>query len=75
MQDKIAKAKAVKARFEQDWISKPEVVSVGIGMVQELTPGIIIGVKTESNALRQSIPDSIEGVQITLQTVGEIKAL
>ena len=75
MQDKIDKAKKVKAKYEQEWIQNPEVVSIGIGMLDEQTPGIIIGVKSDPDLLKNAIPLSIEDVPILLQITGEIKAL
>jgi hypothetical protein len=71
-QDKIAE---VKKRYEKAWLELNDVVGVGIGLTTLRQPGIIISVKTMTEAIRRQIPDTVEGVVIEICETGEISAI
>jgi len=73
--DIIEKVKKIKHNNEKDWLAISEVVSVGIGYVQEKELGIIIGVKSKKKSIVKKIPDQIDGIKIEIKTVNELKAL
>lgn len=79
----IARARAVKAKYEADLMAHPGVVGVGIGLRQrsgELTNEVCIVVmvrrKVPSALLDEDerLPRSLEGVPVDVQEVGEVEA-
>lgn len=79
----IARARAVKAKYEADLMARPGVVGVGIGLRQrsgELTNEVCIVVmvrrKVPSALLDEDerLPRSLEGVPVDVQEVGEVEA-
>lgn len=75
MKETLEKAKRVKLENESEWIAIPEVVSVGVGYVQENEIGIIIGVKNGKIAVAEQIPNEIDGISIEVKTVNQLRAL
>ena len=73
--DILEKAKKIKHNNEREWLAISEVVSVGIGYVQEKEMGIIIGVKNKKKSIVKKIPAQIDGVKIEIKTVNELRAL
>ena len=73
--DILEKAKQVKRQNEEEWLSYSEVVSIGIGYVQNDTLGIIIGVKGNTDEIAEKIPDTIDKIPISVKSVREIRAL
>lgn len=63
----------VKQQHQTQWLAKPGVVSVGIGMDAQKKPVIVIGVKQLSAELSEAFPRSIEGYPILLKEAGEIQ--
>ncbi len=70
----LERAKRVKRRHESDWLAISNVVSIGIGEIDN-TAGIYIGVVNHPESLREKIPPKIDGVPIEIKTVRELKAL
>lgn len=75
MDDLLEKAKQVKKQNEDEWLSYTEVVSIGIGYVQNDTLGIIIGVKGNADVMSEKFPDTIDKIPISVKSVREIRAL
>lgn len=74
--DAINYASAVKGRHEQDLFAMPGVSSVGIGASEEPgVPRIDVYVTEDSPALRDAMPDSLEGLPINVIVGGPIHAL
>jgi hypothetical protein len=82
-QDMIERVKAVKRAYEDELLSKPNVVGVGIGFRQ--TAGttmsdlaLVVMVSRKIPAIQLSdediIPPSIDGVPVDVQEVGDITA-
>lgn len=67
MQAEVENAKKVKADFEKDWLGLPHVVSIGIGFVDAMKIGIIVGVSKDVDEIRHKIPASIDGVRIVVE--------
>ena len=72
--EQMAKAKAIKKKYEKSWFANADIVAVGIGTTTASTVGIIISVKENAGEIRRQIPATIEGVEIEIQETGEIKA-
>ncbi|RMH65831.1 MAG: hypothetical protein D6677_01500 [Calditrichaeota bacterium] len=70
----LEKAKHIKKQHQADWLRHGNVVSIGIAAVGKKT-GIIIGVKNNPDALRDKIPENIDGVPILIKTIRELRAL
>jgi hypothetical protein len=79
-----AKARAVKQAYENELLSKPNVVGVGVGMVQKGGKstgqvGVVVMVERkvprEALAPHELIPAQIEGVPVDVQEVGKLRAL
>ena len=67
----IDKVKAVKKKYENDWLKLPGVVAVGIGLIDD-TPGIIISLENLTDSPK--LPSSVENIPIKLQESGSIRA-
>ncbi len=79
----IARARAVKAKYEADPMARPGVVGVGIGLRQrggELINEVCIVVMVRRKVPRalldeeERLPHALEGVPLDVQEVGEIEA-
>ncbi len=79
----IARARAVKAKYEAELMAHPGVVGVGIGLRQrggELTNEVCIVVMVRRKIPRalleesERLPHVLEGVPVDVQEVGEIEA-
>lgn len=64
----------VKSRHEADMIATPGVVSVGIGMEDDGTAIIIVGIDRDSPEIRAEVPQTIEGYRVRVEVIGTIKA-
>ncbi len=71
----IEKAKKIKASHQDEWLSFSSIVSIGIGMIDKEKIGILIGVKGKVETVTSKIPDSIDGVPISIKTISQIRAL
>lgn len=74
MSAKIDKARDLKNRKEKEWLNLPGVVAVGIGLLEEGEPGIIISVDGEPKSLSEKIPKEVNGVPISIQKSGSFNA-
>jgi hypothetical protein len=74
MERQIEKAKEVKAKYLDEWLVNAQIVSIGIGFVEEGVIGIAIGAKGQIESLREKIPDMIEGVPIHINKVKKLRA-
>ncbi|HHM02938.1 MAG TPA: hypothetical protein ENJ15_07970 [Caldithrix abyssi] len=72
--DALERAKRVKRGHESSWLAISNVVSIGIGEIDN-TAGIIIGVRNHPESVREKVPPKIDGVPIVIKTVRELKAL
>jgi len=72
--DILQKIKKIKHTNEKNWLAIAGVVSVGIGYVEENQLGIIIGVKNKSDSVSAKIPLQIDGIDIKIKIVDDIKA-
>ena len=64
----------VKQNHESEWMNLPGVTAVGIGLLGNGNPGIIINVNGEPSTFSEKIPEQIEGVAIEIRKSGEIRA-
>ena len=74
MEKRIEKAKKVKSMHQDEWLSHSQVVSVGVGFVEEGVIGIIIGVKGKVETIVNKMPDKIDSIPISIQIVNELRA-
>ncbi len=79
----IARIQAIKARYEADLLKKANVVGVGIGIRMRQGrpvggPALIVNV-THKVPLEQlhpqdRIPETLDGVRVWVEAIGEVKA-
>jgi len=74
MSEDTQKAKRIKKRYEESWISIPGVTAVGVGLTAGNEVGIIVSVTAEPEKIRKQIPERVKGIPVELQITGEIKA-
>lgn len=67
MQDSIQE---VKARHEARLMEVPGVVSVGIGRDEAGEAVIVVGLDREQRAVRERIPQRLEGYKVHVRVVG-----
>lgn len=79
----ITHIQTVKARYEADLMKKPNVVGVGIGMPMRHgrpvgDPALIVNVSrkvpTEELRPEDRIPETLDGVRVWVEEIGEVKA-
>ncbi|MDH5179806.1 MAG: hypothetical protein OEZ39_04490 [Gammaproteobacteria bacterium] len=63
----------VKKQYAAELLSRPGVVSVGIGL-HEGTKVIIVGLDGKHPETAQQLPKQLEGYPLQVHTLGEIKA-
>lgn len=68
------KARQVKQQYEKNWLSIEGVTAVGIGLIDNEHVGIIISVRDDVAAARQTIPEEVEGIRVKIQKTGEFRA-
>ncbi len=64
----------VKAKYEQQIIKTPGVVSMGIGQDAKGNIAIIIGIEHEGEQIRAALPKELEGYPVEVQVTGPIRA-
>ena len=64
----------MKSRHEADLIAAPGVVSVGIGLADDGTAVIIVGIDRDRPEIRAKVPQTIEGYRVRVEVIGTIKA-
>ncbi len=64
----------VQAKYQDQWMTIPGVVGVGIGAVDD-KPALLVMVVKKTPDLEQKIPKMIEGFPVLLEETGEIRAL
>jgi len=69
----FAKAKRVLARYRERLLALEEVVGVGLG-VREGKVCILVFVRHLTKNLEKVLPKRIEGVDVVIEEVGEIRA-
>jgi len=75
MEKLIEKAKKVKAKHQDEWLENNSIVSIGVGFIEENVIGILIGVKGNIEPIIAKIPDTIDGIPISIKKVSKIRAL
>jgi hypothetical protein len=75
MSEPLEKIREVKKKYEKTWLSISGIVAIGIGKTSGGALGIIVSVKKNTGKYKSRIGQTIEGVPIEIQTMGEIKAL
>ena len=82
--DPLSRARAVKARYEDDLMQRPGVVAVGVGLRKrggEITGEIAIIVSVRAKRPpdhldeAERLPDVLDGVPVDVQEVGDVAAL
>ncbi|MDX1405306.1 MAG: hypothetical protein R3192_12245 [Woeseiaceae bacterium] len=69
-----ASIQEVKARHEAELMAKPGVVSVGIGLDDDGSKVIVVGVEREQPEILAQVPRSVDGYQVRVDVVGKMKA-
>ncbi len=64
----------VKAKYEQQIIETPGVVSMGIGKDARGEIAIIIGIERESETIRAALPKELDGYPVEVQVTGPVRA-
>jgi hypothetical protein len=64
----------VKAKYESELMRQPGVVSVGIGQDSSGRKVIVVGLEKAETKSAASIPESLDGYSVRVETVGPIKA-
>lgn len=65
----------IKKRHENQLLTLPSVVSVGIGRDKHGNPAIIVGVDGSHPETEAQLPRSLENYPVLVEVVGPIKAL
>ncbi len=63
-----------KKKHEASILRMKGVVSVGIGLKDDSTQAIIVGLKTRSRHLIKKIPKNIEGYPVEIRIIGTLNA-
>ncbi|HIP96960.1 MAG TPA: hypothetical protein EYH32_07080 [Anaerolineae bacterium] len=80
----VERVKEIKAKYEQELLSKPNVVGLGVGYREvggQMTDqvGLIVMVRRkvplDQLAPQEAIPVQIEGIPTDVREVGEVRAL
>lgn len=74
MADQTKKAKNVKAKYEDHWLSLTGVSAVGVGLTKNEEVGIIVSVSVDPQKLRNHIPRVIDGISVEIKETGEFEA-
>jgi len=64
---------AVQRKYENQLISLPEVVGVGIGECAKQQACLKVFVVKETPELRQQIPSHLEGFKVEIETIGPLE--
>lgn len=64
----------IKAKYENELMAKPGVVSIGIGQDADGQQVIIIGLEKEHKETLQSLPAELDGYRVRTEMIGPIKA-
>ncbi len=70
----LERIKEIKRKYEKTWLQLDDVVSVGIGLIRDNQPAIIIGLKRENRQTRERLPRDIENVPVSIEISGPISA-
>ncbi len=63
-----------KKKHQSELLQLPGVVSVGIGLDEQGSQAIIVGLADDNRDDKARIPETIEGYAVKIQVVGTIKA-
>ena len=74
MTGKIEKVRAVKNKYEKEWLGTKGVAAVGIGQIDDKL-GIIISTDENINPASIHIPAFVDGIPVKIQTSGTLRAL
>lgn len=64
----------VKAKYQDELMAEPGVVSVGIGRDDEGNPVIIVGLDRPRPEVMEKFPEQLEGYRLRFEVVGPLKA-
>jgi hypothetical protein len=64
----------VKAKYEQQIIETPGVISMGIGKNAKGEIAIIIGIEHDSEKIRAALPEELDGYPLEVQVTGPVRA-
>lgn len=67
--------KAVMEDHVDSLMAMPDVVGVAIGAMDDGTPCLLILVIDTTEAVKQTIPDTLEGYPVRVEVSGEIRPL
>ncbi len=70
----LEQIKAVKKKYETEWLKLPSVIGVGIGVLDDGRMGVIVSIKSPDDRVRAAIPKMVEGVSIETKVSGTIEA-
>lgn len=62
-----------KAKYQDELLAKPGVVSVGIGKDRDGNPVIIVGLDRERPDTVKALPKELEGYPVRTEVVGKIR--
>ena len=71
----LSKVHEVLHENKYNWSKLPDIVSIGIGYVDDIEMGIIIGTSGDVEFIQKKIPESIDGVKIQIKKKSKIVAL
>ena len=63
-----------KAKYQDELLAKPGVVSVGIGKDRDGNPVIIVGLDSERPDTVQALPRELDGYPVRVEVVGTIRS-
>lgn len=64
----------VKAKYEDQLMAKPGVVSVGIGQDADGNPVIIVGLDSPRAETLNALPKDLDGYRVRAEVIGPVKA-
>lgn len=64
----------VKARHQDQLMTLPGVISVGIGKDEQGNPAIILGLDAKQHQSATAIPDVLDGYPVVIRDIGPVRA-
>ncbi|MBD3274176.1 MAG: hypothetical protein GF372_02640 [Candidatus Marinimicrobia bacterium] len=65
----------MKQQHESGWMDIQGVQAVGIGRTSQGNIGIIVSVSEMNDTISNTIPDTIDSIEVEIQKTGEFRAL
>lgn len=72
--DAMEQVLRVKRAREAEWLALEGVAAVGVGLVTDGRPGVVVSVESDTARLRGRIPAEVDGVPVEIRVSGPMRA-